>query len=339
MGALTSTTTVAPAVQSYFDRSLLMRALPALVHMKVATRKSLKRRNGNTMVFRRIEALPLATTPLLEGQPPAGKQLSKTDISCTIQQWGDYVTLTDMVEATVEHPLLNDANKVLGEQSGQTIDVLMRDVQCAGSNVFYGGDGTTETLRTDLTGTSHKVTTNLLDRIIRFMRQKNAKMFTEMVDASSKQATFPIRPAYLCITTPEVQFTLETLAGYVPAHQYASTEKVMDHEIGSYKELRFLVSTQAKSYAGGGGTASGDVKKTSTVADVHTILVFGQESCATVPLEGMSLENIIKPMGAGGTGDPLNQLATSGWKHTGTRVRLNESFLCRAEVTVGNAAP
>lgn len=336
MGALTSTTNIPPAVQSYYDRSLLMRALPGLVHMKPATRKSLKRRNGNTMVFRRIEGLPLATTALLEGQPPAGKQLSKTDITCTIQQWGDYVTLTDMVQATVEHPVLNDANKVLGEQAGQTVDVLMRDTQAAGSNKFLGGN---ESLRSNLTTTTHKVDTNLLDRMIRFLRSKNAKMFTEMVDASTKQATFPIRPAYLAITTPEVQFTLETLPGYVPAHQYASTEKVMDNEIGSYKELRFMVSTQAKSFAGGGGVASGDVKSTSSNADVHTILVFGQEACAAVPLEGGSLENIIKPLGAGGTGDPLNQLATSGWKHTGARVRLNESFMLRGEVTVGDVAP
>lgn len=337
MGALTGTNVIPPAVQSYFDRALLMRALPALVHMKPAVRKSLKRRSGNTMVFRRIPALPLATSPLAEGQPPTGNQLSKTDITTTIQQWGAFVTVSDLVDATVEHPLLNDANKVLGEQAGQTIDVLMRDVQVAGSNVFYGGGVASRSL---LVGTSQKIDASLLDRVIRFMRLQNAKLFTEMVDASTKESTFPIRPAYICITTPEVQFTLETLPGYVPAHQYSSTESVMDSEIGSYKELRFLVTTLGKSFAGGGGaTDSSDIKVTSGSVDVHTILIFGQEAVAAVPLEGMSLENVIKPMGSAGTADPLNQIGTSGWKHTGARVRLNESFMSRAEVTVGDIAP
>jgi N4-gp56 family major capsid protein len=338
MGVLTSSSTVPPAVTSYFDRKLLRRATPMLHHGRVAQRRPLSMRSGNTMVFRKISALSLALTPLVEGVPPAGKQLSKSDISVTIQQWGDYVTLTDLVQATVEHPILQDANKILGEQAGQTIDALIRDVACAGTSCHFA-NATSITLRTQISTTTDKVTTALLDRMIRELNQNNARRFTELIQASTKVSTAGIRPAFWGITTPEVLFTLETLSGFKPIEQYASNGPVLEGEAGAYKDVRFLISTQAKNYPGGGTTASGDVKGTGGVADVHTILMFGTDAIGSIPLEGGALKNIIKPLGSGGVADPLNQIATSGWIHTGARKRLEETFMTRAEVAVGNVAP
>lgn len=336
MGVLTGTGVIPPPVQATFNRALLARAQPKLPHGRPAQKKSLSQRSGNTMIFRRVEKLPLALSPLMEGMPPSGRSLSKSDIQCTIQQWGDFVTLTDLVEATVQHPVLREANRVLGEQAGETMDALDRDTWVAGSSVFYGGGVAG---RANVLGVAHKVDAAILDRIVRYLGSQNASMFTEMVESSTKQATFPIRDAYLALTTPEVYFTLDSLPGFIPVEHYAGQTRVLRGEVGAYKNLRFIVSTQCKKWLGGGGTVSGDVQSTGGVADVHAILVFGEDAVAEVPLEGHSLENIIKPLGAGGTGDPLDQISTSGWKHTGARVRLNESFMTRAEVSVGDDAP
>lgn len=336
MGALTDTGTLPAVVQNYWDRKLLVRALPQVVHGRVAQRRPLAMRSGKQMSFRRMESLPIGLVPLVEGVPPAGRALTYTDVAVTIQQWGDYVPLTDLVEMTTDHPVLNETNSLLAEQSVRVIDSLLRDVCAAGTNVFYGGG---VGARASLTTTTHKVDTALFDRINRNLLSNNARMFTEMVGASVKVSTFPIRPAWLCITTPEVYFTLEHLPGWISVEEYSSTGPVMECEVGSYKNFRFLVSTLAKSWAGGGGTASGDVKSTTSNADVHAILVFGRDAVGNVPLEGDSLKNIIKPLGSGGTSDPLNQVATSGWKHTGARIRLNENFMARAEVTVADVTP
>jgi N4-gp56 family major capsid protein len=290
------------------------------------------------MVFRKISALSLALTPLVEGVPPSGKQLSKSDLSVTIQQWGDYVTLSDLVQATVEHPILQDANRVLGEQAGQTIDALIRDVAVAGTSCFFT-NAASVTLRTQISTTTDKVTTTLLDRMIRYLNQQNARRFTELIEATTKVSTKGIRPAFWSVTTPEVLFTLETLSGWKPIEEYSSNGPVLEGEAGAYKDIRFLISSQAKSYPGGGTTGSGDVKMTSSVADVHVICVFGTDAIGSVPLEGHSLKNIIKPLGSGGVADPLNQISTSGWIHTGARKRLEETFMTRGEVAVGDVAP
>jgi len=336
MGVLTDTGVIPPAVAAYFDRSLLTRALPLLVHGRVAERRSLKQRSGNTMVFRRIEALNYDVPPLVEGTPPAGQKISHTDITVKIQQWGDYVTIADLIKATIEHPLLNDANKVLGEQAAQRIDTLMRDEAVAGTKVHYGGNAAN---RAALTTTTHKVDANVLKRVVRAMFEDNVSRFTQIIGASVKVETHPIRAAYWAITHPDVIFTLQELTGWIPVAHYAGTGAVMEAEVGAFEELRFLSTTLAKVYRGGGGSSVGDVQATSSVADVYTILVFGEEAIASVPLEGMSLENIIKPIGSGGPSDPLNQIGTSGWKHTGARKRLNETFLRRIECTAGLVAP
>lgn len=338
MGALTDTNTIPPAVQSYFDRRLLMRALPMLVHARVAMRRPLKQRSGNTIVFRRLNPLGLATVPLVEGVPPSGKKVSYADINVRIQQYGDYVTVADLIKATIEHPLLNDVGKLLGEQAAQTVDVLLREEANSGTNVFYGGTAAT---RAQLTTTTHKVSEGLLDRIINALFNANASRYTQMVAASVKVDTHPIRPAYWAITHPDVLRTLETFTDWIPVSNYASSGPVMEAEIGSWRELRFLMSSGgtgdaqggAKVFRGGGGSVVGDVKSTGGNADVYTIVVFGEEAIATVPLEGKSLENIIKPIGSGGPSDPLNQIGTSGWKRTGAERRLNELFMVRAEVT------
>lgn len=345
MGVLTDSGVIPPAVTSYFERKLLRRALPNLVFMRVAQRRPLSMRSGFTIVFRRFERLALTMAPLSEGITPTGQQLSKTDVSATIIQHGNYVELTDFVKATVESPILNEATTLLGEQSAQVLDALMRDEANAGTNVFRGNN---VTLRTSLANRAHMIDTSIMDRVIRGLEGNNASFYTTMIDAAVKFNTFPIRPAFWAIAHPDIHFTLQELPGWVPVEQYAGKGEVMESEVGAYKNLRWCTSTQQ-----GGGTGSGGpilaaggaiagadvISADATTADVYLSTVFATDAIAAVPLDGMSLQNIIKPVGSAGSADPLDQRGTSAWKYTGARKRLNENFLARIETTAGKIQP
>lgn len=336
MAALTTSTVVSPMVTSVASKELLVRTLPKLVHGRVAQRRPMKGKSGTSIVFRLVNPLALATTPLLEGVAPTGKQMSVTDVSVAVKQWGDFMPWTDFSDAVNEIGIPEESAKVLAEQAGQTLDALMRDAYAVGTTVFYGGNVASRSL---LVGVSQKVDTAVLQRVIRNMSQQNAAPFTELIDATDHISTQPIWPAYWAITTPEVEFTLQSLTGWTPVANYSDTGPVMDAEIGAYRSLRFLRSTQAKSFLGGGGTAVGDVKSTGGNADVHTILVFGQDAVGTVPLDNLSFENIIHPKGSGGPSDPLNQVGTVGWKRSGAELILRDVLMARIEITVGDANP
>lgn len=65
--------------------------------------------------------------------------------------------------------------------------------------------------------------------------------------------------------------------------------------------------------------------------DVYSTLVLGADAYGTTEIEGGGLEYITKPLGSGGTSDPLNQRATTGWKMTKVAKRLVEEYMTRVE--------
>jgi N4-gp56 family major capsid protein len=157
-------------------------------------------------------------------------------------------------------------------------------------------------------------------------------------------ATQPVREAYWAVTSPAVHFTLNSLPGWIPVANYANQDGVLPGEVGSFEDIRFLVSTKSKKYtgatdSGATATAGQDIQTDGTYSDVHTITIFGQDAFGIVPLDGNSFENIIHPSDSGGPGNPLNQFGTMAWKRNGTQVILDDNFMTRIEVAVGNNAP
>ena len=96
--------TSSDATQSLFNTLLLRRGVPMLIHQIGVKMYPLSRRSGKTMIWRRYEALAVATSPLVEGINPAGKTKTKTDVSATLQQYGDFIE--DSRPIAVYKPLL-----------------------------------------------------------------------------------------------------------------------------------------------------------------------------------------------------------------------------------------
>ncbi|MFB3926833.1 MAG: N4-gp56 family major capsid protein [Syntrophales bacterium] len=88
---ITTTTQVDPGVAVYYDRILLKRALPALVHDRFAQKRPIPAKGGTTIKFRRYNSLTAATTPIAEGVTPPGQQMSKTDLQATVSQYGSFI--------------------------------------------------------------------------------------------------------------------------------------------------------------------------------------------------------------------------------------------------------
>ena len=316
MANQTGTAQVPAGVSAFYDRNLLERALPALIHDKWGQMRNLPKNNSSVIKFRRWNALSTATTALTEGVTPAGSAMSVTDITATIAQYGDFTTLTDVVKLTVEDNVVKEATDVLGEQGGETIDELTRDVLVAGTVVRLAGEVAARV------NVATAMTTADLDSAIKTLKGQNAKKFTETVTGSVKVGTAPIKAAYVAITHPDVSETLEGLTGWVGAETYASQTLVDVNEIGSYKYIRFVETTMGKIFTGEGATGS----------DVYATLVFGKNAYGVVSLRGQkNIQTIIKPLGSAGTADPLDQRASVGWKAWTVTKILNDNFMVRIE--------
>lgn len=319
--ANTTRTQVSREVDAFYSRTLLTRAIPLFVHTKWGQVRDIPRNAGtNTIRFRRYGNLSAATTALTEGVTPAGKQLSQTVITAVVQQYGDYVTVTDVLDYESPDPELMIAAEVLGDQMGDTLDQLTRDVIAAGSNVQYA----TATERNSI-GTGDKITLLEVKTAIRTLKNNNTRKITTMINPTTGYNTTPVNSCFIGIVHPDTTYDLDALDGWTPVEKYSSQMGVMEGEVGKLKEVRFVETTNAKVFEGAG--AGGTV-------DVYATLIFGRDAYGVSRISGEAVQNIVKPLGSAGTADPLNQRATSGWKATFVAKILNDDFLVRIEHAV-----
>ena len=320
----TSTSVVASA-QAFYNRTMLERAQPADVHGRFGQVRPVPKNSGNQAKFRRYSQLAAATTALTEGVTPAGSSLSVTDVTATLAQYGDFVTLTDLVQLTTLDPLLTETADVLGDQAGTTIDVVRRDVLVAGTSVAYSNGSARASVNTILSA-------GMLKSAVRALKRQNAKKLKQAMSAGQAVSTQGLRASFVAIVHPDTEATLKSITGYVPLNQYPSQMSVMEDEIGYFDEIRFVASTNAKVWTNGGATGGTNVISTGgTNADVYGTLIFGADSYGVVPLSGEALRNIVKALGSAGSADPLDQRSTSGWKATTTTVILNDAWMYRLE--------
>jgi N4-gp56 family major capsid protein len=314
--AQTDTTVIDPGVANYYDRLLLRKAFPRLIHSLYAQTRDIPAGESSVIKFRRYSLLTAATTPLTEGVTPSGSQLSKTDISATVQQYGDYITLTDKLLFTTTDPVLNETASVLGQQSGNTLDQLTRDVIIAGTTVQYAS---TATQRTEVAA-SMKLTLAEIQEAVRTLKNNLADKITEMIDPSDGVSTSPVNAAYIAFCHPNTSYDLKNATGFIPVEKYGQ-RVALPGEIGSLDEVRFIESTNAKVFTAAGASS----------ADVYATLVIGADFYAQSRIAGQAMQNIIKPLGSAGSADPLDQRQTSGWKAAFVATRLNEAFGVRIE--------
>lgn len=330
--AQVNTTTMPVKLQDYYDKVALEKAVPLLLYRKFAQIRPLPKNSGEIIRFKRWGTLPPATTPLQEGVTPVGNSISVTEITATVVQYGDWVPVTDKVQLLYMDPILTEIVEQLGEQQGETMDVLMRDQLAAGSNVRYanGVKGRDSVVAA--------ISTTDLEVAIRALKNANARQITNIIKASTGIATTPIRPAFVAICHPNTTYTLEGLTGWVPVEKYASQTGVMEGEVGAFKGVRFIETTNALAFADAGGNKAAGMLSTSGVKnDVYATIIFAQNAYGEVPLSGSSSSVIIKVHGdkdTSDTSDPLNQRGSAGWKTIWTGKILNDSWMIRIEHAV-----
>jgi len=311
------------------------------MHQMFGQQYPLGLRKGQSMVFRRYEKLSQNTVPLTEGVTPEGTSLVKRDYVATIKQYGDYMVISDFVDMTHVDPIIQQGVELMGEAMGESMDSVYREYLVVGTAVgFTQADGTPSTTtptRGDVVGS---LCPEILDAALVTLKGQEAKVFKPAIPGGPGNNTFPVAKAYWAlIHTDQEQdlyknFNVANNAGsnaasgaFVPVEAYASGGGVMENEVGKYRNIRFVTSTNTKIWTGEGFGG----------ADVYACLIFGRDAYGVVPLQRGSGRTIIQQ--AGGNTDPLEQRNTVGWKSAGCAIILNDAWMYRVECTTGVPTP
>ena len=321
---------ISPRTAAYAAKEFLERAIPYLVIEKFGQSKPLPANNSKTMIFRRYNALDTTPNILIEGVTPSGKPLTSTDVTVTLEQMGDRITITDVILDTHEDPVLKQAQEVLGEQAAQMIEVSRFGVIKAGTNAYMANG----TLRTDV---NTPITLSLQRKVTRYLKRQMAKKITKIVRSTAAYGTANVAPSYIALCHSDCEADIRNLPGFVPVEEYGQLTPY-DSEIGKCEDVRYVYSTIFLPWADGGGAFAGSgvsmISTTGTSADVYPIIFLGQDAYAIVPLKG---GNAVIPMVVNPTpsdSDPLAQRGHVAWKTMQKTVILNDAWMVRLECAV-----
>ena len=219
-----------PEMKTYYDTELLENAKAELVHTRFGKKQPLPKNNGKSIEWRKFKSYEKATTPLVEGVTPDGNTIEVTSVTATIKQYGDYTTVSDVLDATAIDPVILECTKAHGAQAGLTKDTLVRDVLMTGTNVMYASGSS----RAGLTN-SDVITGALVSKARTFLKKQNAP----------KDNGF-----YNCIIHPSVAEDLQQDADWKNANTYVDRSRLLDGELGTLHGVRFFESTEAKIFRG-----------------------------------------------------------------------------------------
>ena len=369
-------------MKTFYDSELIKNAEPLLVHDKFGQKRSIPKGNGKTIEFRKLNPFPKASAPLTEGVTPDGKKLDWSKQTATVNQYGDYVTVSDVLDLTAVDNNILEATVILGDQAGRTLDTVTREVINAGTNVQYAAGEISS--RREITS-EHIMTVAAVKKAVNTLKKGLAKK----IDGS-----------YFAIIHPNVAYDLmndkewQSLKEYNPQDWY-------EGEIGKIFGCRFIESSEAKVFlnalladkyncltinsadindkniiyvdedfseadgvlfVGKRVTINGNsytivsavASEQKIVLDreidniqmgmdvipdelsedgttVYSTLFIGADAYGVTEVEGGGLKTIIKQLGSAGSGDPLDQRATVGWKALKTAAILSQPFMVRVE--------
>lgn len=299
--------------RTWYDTQMLSRAMPLLVHMKYGVTKPIPERGGNAIQWRRLDRAAISTTALTEGTPPAATNVTTISVTATVSQYGQFSYHSDVLESQAIDPIITEIVRMYGEAGGIALDRIVRNVMTGGTTIQYASTASSR----GGVGSGMRMTYAEIREAVDTLERNDAMKF----DGES----------YIAVIHPDTKRDMfadsDLQNGWQNAGPRDQSNPLFSGVIGQVYSTNFIVTSEARIQSSAG--LSG--------ADVYQSLFFGREYYGISEFSTQNFKTVIKPVGSGGTTDPLNQFGTVGWKASLTAARLNENFAVSVEHTTSRS--
>jgi N4-gp56 family major capsid protein len=324
--AITKTTHVEPTDREYYDMMLIEENRHVLMLEQFANQKSIPKRNGKTINFRKRTPFPTVTTPMAEGVTPPARGMVITEQTASVYQFGDVAGITDWVDGTSTDPVLNEITDEQSIQMKETREEYIRDqlfsLVTTNKRFLSAAGGI---LAANVAACDQIITTAALDSMILLLKNGKAKYLTEIVNPGTGYNSTSIGASYVAIAHTNVVADLVSLDNWKDVEDYAEPGARMENEVGKYRNIRFLESTH--------GHFQDDA--TDETVDAFSTFFFAKDGWSVVGLDGQSTGTYHTPFGAGD--DHLEQRAYAGWKMAlGLAVTNQANIACLVHTATNN---
>lgn len=304
-------------MKTFYDTELLENHRDQLIFAQLGRQQALPAHRGRVVEWRKFNTLP-PCDQLQEGVIPEGKEFGITSLSVSLAQYGEYVTVSDILDLHALDDVIAGATEEIGAASGKTHDMLVRNVLMEGSNILFadvynsGVYSSTPTTKAELiTGISNyeaNLTPDMIAKAVTNLKVGGAPYFE-----GNK---------FVAVIHPHVAYGLRRHPDWRDAHKYASPGEIFRGEIGELEGVRFIESNLAPIIKG-----NDDSKAT------YKTMFFGKDAFGVIDPESSGIRTIIKT--AAEVGGPLEQWSSVGTKfETACRILYPERM-----VTVWSGSP
>ncbi len=303
-------TSLASAIKTQYERRLLTRALPRLIHGRWGLKARLNKMGSYEL--RKYGALSAVTSALVDGGTPAEQSaISLTLVTVTPSFYGAWLGYTDEIDMQAFDPIVSEFSAILGEQAGLSADTLVRNAITDGATKDYAGSATS---RATIDAPAHALT------YADFIKQVAALEAANAMPVDGED--------FICIMHSYTWATLMQDPTFVnlftEAGDLSDNNPIRSGYVGRVLRCKIYVSSNSRSYTG------------TLTNTVYSMLFIAREAygCvgigATTPnldvdsaankatnMTGQNVKPvqvILKSLGSAGADDPLDQRATVGWK-------------------------
>jgi N4-gp56 family major capsid protein len=271
-------------IEAYIADETLPLARRQLVVYQFGDPLTLPKGRGTSYTATRYNRVPLPYAPLSEGVPPVGQNMTIQQVTATAQQWGDKITITDVAELTIKHPLFKKATELIGLQMAETLERNTFNNLMAGTQVNYvNARGSRAALLAGDVMNAHEVQRSVaaLETLgsPRFMGDEQTDTKVEADAGGARASENPRRmPHYVCVMHTLVVGDLGENNTLSQAWTYSDINRLYNYEVGEWRGIRFCKSNLVPSFFGvaqinpTAGTAG------SLATNNYFIIVTGQDT-------------------------------------------------------------
>lgn len=282
--ATNTTATLSAEMIQYLEEKFLERSEARTIHLEGAKKKTLGKNSGTTVTFTKRSPFGLATTPLTEGENPQDEAIRSNKVVATLRGYGKWTKISSMLYNTSIDREMKETIETMGQNAGETIDALVRDVLHQGATVQFANKKTA----LNLISADDILTVAEIRKAVRTLKKNNAIPYADGF--------------FIGKVGPDTAYNITGDTAWIDAQKYTGRAELYKGELGRLHKVRFI-------------EASSNQKDEASTTTVYSNFIHGQEAFGVVDLAGSGLKKIIiKQSDKGDTSNPLNQFMTIGWK-------------------------
>lgn len=255
MATVNQSSTFSSDIENYIQQKTLPLVQRQLVAYQFGDKLTLPKHRGTTYTASRYDRVNLPFAPLSEGIPPVGEALVLAQVSATAQQWGDTITVTDVADMTIKHPLFQKAIELASMAMAETLERNTFVNLLSGTQINYVN---TRGARASIVA-GDVLNPHEINRACGALYTIGAPQFMGQMEEDAKiEAGKPSTGSkdprgmqhYVAIMHPLVEQDMRENSTVVTAWSYSDVNKLYNNELGTWGGVRFTRSNMVPYFLG-----------------------------------------------------------------------------------------